>query len=166
MNRIRATRWLLAAAVALLAGCRRDDDLSPPNVIFGQTECAYCRMIVSDERFAAGAVLKLADGQVEKQAYDDIGCLIDVLQESPELTPLALYGRDYETRTWIPAETAVYLHSPQIRTPMASELMVCRSQAAAEKYQREFPGQLVTFAELRRRAASQAAASSVPGRGE
>jgi len=123
-------------------------------------------MIISDERFAAGAVLKLADGTVEKQAYDDIGCLIDFLQESPDVTPLAMYGRDYETRAWIPAETAAYLHSPLIKSPMASELMVCRSPAAAEQHQREFPGQIVTFAELRRRAATQAAASSAPGRGE
>lgn len=168
MNRIHRIAILGLMAAGLLAGgaCRRDDDLSPPNVLFGQTECTYCRMIISDERFAAGAVLKLAEGVVEKQAYDDIGCLIDFLQESPAVTPLAMYGRDYETRTWIAAETAAYLHSPQVKTPMASELMVCRSQTVAEQYQREFPGQIVTFAELRRRAATQAAASSAPGKGE
>ena len=72
-------------AAGLLAGCRPVDLSRPPAVRFGEEACASCRMIISDERFAAALVT--ATGEILK--FDDIGCLIR--QEADQARPEVVY---------------------------------------------------------------------------
>jgi copper chaperone NosL len=105
-------------------------------------------MIISDEPFAAAAVIASSDG-VRKVAFDDIGCLLDFLREAPRGARVTSYVHDYETREWIDAAQAVFVRSESLQTPMASNLGACKSRAAAAALVQRFPGVMSGFAELR-----------------
>lgn len=143
-----ASRALALGVLTLaIAGCRRGEDLSPPKIHYGETECELCRMIVSDERFAAAAVFKSTDG-VKKIAFDDMGCLFVYMQENPEQAVTG-YVHDYDSRAWIEASRATFYRSEAIQTPMASHLAAFIDAAGTEAMQPRFPGKRVSFSELR-----------------
>ena len=64
-------RGLLVLA-GLLAACGSPDPEAPPEIAYGLEECSHCRMIISEERFAAAT--RTAGGAVAR--YDDVGCLL------------------------------------------------------------------------------------------
>ncbi len=142
-----------AFALTLLAGCGRDDDLNPPQLIYGQTECELCRMIISEEPHAAAAAIVTAEG-VRKPGFDDIGCLIRYLQEVPPDTRIVAYVHDYESRKWLDAAQAVFVFSETLRTPMAWNLAACESPAAADALLTRYPGKTTSFAALQAEAAA------------
>jgi copper chaperone NosL len=81
--------------------------------------CAWCRMAVSQPRFAAQLV---APGE-EPRFFDDIGCLADFLRSSQSLPPASVaYVADHRSGAWVDAVAAVYVRCPALATPMASGL--------------------------------------------
>ena len=111
MKPIGALAGLIAAG--LLAGCRPVDLSRPPTVRFGEEACASCRMIISDDRFAAALVT--ATGDVLK--FDDIGCLIQ--QEAGRARPeVAYWVRGSQGQGWLNAREATFLHAPGVASPM------------------------------------------------
>jgi copper chaperone NosL len=99
-------------AAGLLAGCHRID-AGPPTVRFGEEACASCRMIISDERFAAAIVTATGDAL----KFDDIGCLIE--HEADGVRPdTAYWVRDVQGREWLDARAARFVHSPSVVSPM------------------------------------------------
>ena len=106
--------WLIALATILsiaAGGCNSSDD-QLPEVVVDRSECAKCRMLISDSRFAA--LIKTN----EYLMFDDIGCL---LKYEREVSPQALHGmwvRDYFKNTWIPENEAIFYRIDNISTPM------------------------------------------------
>lgn len=139
---------LVALLLTVSPGCGRHEDLSPPKVLYGQAECDLCRMIISDEPFAAAAVIETADG-VRKVAFDDIGCLLEFLRQGAgEGVTVTGHVHDYESRTWIPAADAIFIHSEQLQTPMASNLAACASATDADALLGRFSGKVARLPEL------------------
>ncbi len=158
----RATLSLAATALALLApGCGRRSDLSPPVIAYGQQECDLCRMIISEERFAAALVLS-SGARVEKLAFDDVGCVLSYLRDRRPPDGWTAYVHDLESRQWVDASAATFVVSPHLHTPMASELAAAATRAGAERIAEQYPGQLVTFGTLMERLVRTPAASSTP----
>lgn len=153
------SRWVvtfpLVAIAATVAppGCGREQDVSPPDIVYGQTECDSCRMIISEESFAAAAVLVTADG-VRKSAFDDIGCLLGFLKDQPPNARAIAYVHDHPSRRWLDASTATFVRSDALQTPMASHLAACQSQADAEALLRRYAGAVLTLDQLRSDAGS------------
>ena len=111
MRPINVVAWLIAAGV--LAGCQPTGANRPPTVRFGEEACAECRMIISDERFAAAVVT--ATGEAFK--FDDIGCVIE--HETDQIRPdVAYWVRDFRSREWLNAREATFVHSASIASPM------------------------------------------------
>ena len=111
MKPIGALAGLIAAG--LLAGCRPVDLSRPPAVRFGEEACASCRMIISDERFAAALVTPAGDAL----KFDDIGCLIQ--QEAGRARPeVAYWVRGSQGQGWLNAREATFLHAPGVASPM------------------------------------------------
>lgn len=139
----RATIWVALALGAALAptgaGCGRSDDLGPPQIAYGHAECELCRMIISEEPFAAAAVVVAPEG-VRKVAFDDIGCLLRFLRDEPPATRVIAYVHDYESGRWIDAGAAAFVRSDDLTTPMASHLAACESPRAAEELLRRYRG--------------------------
>jgi copper chaperone NosL len=92
-------------------------------------------MITGDVRYAAGVRQATA-----AYRYDDIGCLVRHSGEALAAGQASGYVHDAGTHDWLPAETAVFVQSHAIRTPMGYGIAAYASAKAAR---RAAPGTLV-----------------------
>ncbi|MBW7906336.1 MAG: nitrous oxide reductase accessory protein NosL [Phycisphaerae bacterium] len=152
------------AVAGLAAGCNRGGDTDPPKIAYGQTECEHCKMIVSDEPFAAALVIVAADGHVTKYAFDDVGCVLDYLEDRPVSGRAIAYVHDFESKAWLDADAAVFVRSEALQTPMASNLAASATLEGAQRLLARYPGGIVRFAELRHAAAPAADHATANGR--
>lgn len=117
-----------AAAVVALAGCG-GATIVPAAIDTRHDACRFCRMTVSDIRFAAQVV---APGD-EPLAFDDIGCLGAFVRGGQALPGDAVvFVADHRTREWVRADAAVFTRVPSLVTPMASHLIAHRNQASRD----------------------------------
>jgi copper chaperone NosL len=119
------------------AACAGDRSTGPPEIHYGLEECRHCRMIVSEERFAAAVV---EDG--EAAPFDDLGCLVAHLRERGDGVPadssgagndMVAWVHDYPTGGWLPAAGAHFVRDPEVITPMGSGLLAFADRARAEE---------------------------------
>ncbi len=109
--------------------------------------CAFCKMAISEKRFAAEVIDR--DGTVFK--LDDIGCMIRFIRERGLKDKVAaIFVSDYDDKSWLEAERASYVKSAEIQSPMASGLIALRNQSRAAEYCARYNGRLLTFDELQR----------------
>lgn len=141
---------IIAVATGLLGSCRETVPVAPPVIDYGEEVCAVCGMIISDERFAAGLVAEGPDG-LEARAFDDIGCLLDDEALHGNRPVAGRWVRDFRTDRWRPADTAVFVHSAAVHSPMSYGLAACGDDASAQLLLAEFPGELLDFGAVRER---------------
>lgn len=113
------TRWFaLAVAISLLVACGGVPSAHP--LTTNQDSCAQCRQLISDPLLAAQLVIP---GEPPR-FFDDIGCLVEYLGRNTRLRDGAIaYVADHRTGDWIPAASALYTRSLQIRTPAGSHVI-------------------------------------------
>jgi copper chaperone NosL len=146
-TRVKRARRLLLALTAplLLAACAA----GPQPVVWGVEECAHCQMVIADERFAAQVV----DARGNAYKFDAIECMADFVNagefSAGEHTAWIADGRD----GWIAAETATFVRSDAIRSPMGGGLAAHGSADAARELQAQVGGELLTWPEVRQRVA-------------
>jgi copper chaperone NosL len=102
-------------------------------------------MIINEERHAAAYITK--DGQ--SHIFDEVGNMLQGLlknQDIPDVT--AFFVHDYEQQNWLRAETAYYVLSPELSTPMGSGLVALASSEQAKTLANEVQGQVFTFEEI------------------
>ncbi len=146
-------RWLgpvLLVLGILAAGCgSRVDPNEPPEIVYGEDVCDQCNMIISDDRFAAAAVVEEAPQDYAYRLFDDIGDMLAYREEHPDLDFVRLWVHDYNTREWLDAATAAYVVAVEIRSPMAYGFAAFATQEAAVAFAQRFPdGQVLTWEEL------------------
>jgi len=137
--------WLIAVLALALTACgsAADAEPTPPTVHYGEDICEFCGMIVSEERHAAAYVTEDGHGH----SFDDIGDMVQAHVATQEAV-VALFVHDYEDKAWIRAETAHYVLSDNLTTPMASGLAAFTSSQKAQALAAELQGQVLTFDEL------------------
>ncbi|MFN3975131.1 MAG: nitrous oxide reductase accessory protein NosL [Dehalococcoidia bacterium] len=135
----------LVAAAPGLASCGRKSAGAPkpPPIRYGRSVCAYCGMIINEARYAAGAVLEGGSSRL----FDDIGDMFLYFRAHPEERPLALFVHDYATEQWIRAETAYYVVSPQILSPMGHGIAAFAQRPQAEAFAQEKQGRVLDFSQ-------------------
>jgi copper chaperone NosL len=119
----------MKSAVGLLAvlGAAACTASGPAPLDTRNDACAWCRMAVSDPRFAAQLALPGEDPRF----FDDVGCLSDYLRAKPDLAEGArAYVADHRTKAWVDAATAVYTRVGAVEAPMRSHL-VAHADAAS-----------------------------------
>ncbi len=122
-------RWALAPALfAVALGCAGPDPDAPPEIAYGHQECSHCRMIISEERFAAA--LQWADGEVAR--FDDIGCLLASMEARAEVPP-KVWVHDADSVEWLDARTATFVLEEARTTPMGSGVVALTTEAAARQ---------------------------------
>jgi len=135
------TAWLIV--LGAFCGCHGVDTSRPPSVRFGEEACASCRMIISDERFAAALVTATGDAL----KFDDIGCLIQ--HESNQIRPeIAYWVRDYKGKGWLNAREATFIRSASVLSPMGHGLAALPAGHIAEELVTSPPGRSMRFSEL------------------
>ncbi|HPA51562.1 MAG TPA: nitrous oxide reductase accessory protein NosL [Thermoanaerobaculia bacterium] len=123
-----ALRIAAAVSILLLAACGGGAE-GPVPVDTKNDSCAWCRMSVSDLRFAA----QLTAPGHEPKLFDDAGCLRDWLKEPRESAPWTAWLSDHRTKEWVKATDAVVVREPAIQTPMDSGLVAWASAASREQ---------------------------------
>ncbi len=128
---------MILLALLLAAGCAPAAD-QPPAIRYGQDQCAECRMILAEPRFAAATV----DARGEPQKFDDIGCMVLHQAESPAQNARA-WVHDAQGASWLDADRAVFVQAPAIVTPMGYGFVACNDRAEAQALAAKTQGSVV-----------------------
>ena len=143
---MRAAVLLIAAILAL--GCSASR-VGPPDLYLGAQSCEQCAMAVSDARTAAAMIVE-GEGSVRREMlFDDLGCLLAYAGKHVDGRILARYVRDYDGARWLPLETASYLRSTAIPTPMRYGIVAFDSVERAEAMRAERGGEVLRAEALR-----------------
>ena len=131
------------ATMIVLANCQ--SATLEPEAIEANDMCAFCRMSISEKRYAA----ELIGQGGEAYKFDDIGCMANFRnQKKDDGSIRASFVMDFESREWLTAEDSFYVRSSEFKTPMSGNIAAFKvesnAQAAAAKYQ----GTMLSFTEL------------------
>jgi len=144
MKRIPPAAILLASTLAALAACGRSSDSGPPSVRLGDSVCAQCNMIISDQRWATATIVSGPRGP-EPRLFDDFNCQVNYENDHPDLDVVARWSHGHATRQWIRTGDARFLLSPNLRTPMASRVAAFVSPDNADAAQAQLTGEVMGF---------------------
>jgi len=137
-------RWLcLSLSFLFLASCQKN--ATEPVAIAPEDTCRYCKMAISEKRYAAEFIDR--DGGVFK--FDDIGCLINFIKDQQNKDQIAAYFViDFEERQWIKAADAYFVRSSEFKTPMSGSIVAFKDEAKAEVAAGKYHGKLLRFTDL------------------
>ena len=136
-------RVCLLACALLFTGCQKGEVL--PVELAPEDMCAYCRMAVTEKRYAAQFVRR--DGEAFK--FDDIGCMSNFVKGRQDRAEIVAYFvMDFESRQWVKAEDAYYVSSPELKSPMGGNTAAFKDEAKAREAVAKFKGRLLRFDEL------------------
>ena len=120
----------------------------PVPIRFNEDQCAYCQMIISDQRY--GTELITTKGKIYK--YDSIECLaayiIEEKKGSNDLQSIWTIDFKYPEK-FIDATKAWYLHSDLLKSPMGLNLSSFTEKNAAENVNNVFHGELIRWDEVK-----------------
>jgi len=140
-----ASAFLLLLLLAV-AGCA---DPGPREIRIGAEECAHCRMLVSESRFASQLVTDRGRGYV----FDSVECMAEFLaagEEVPEERVRALWVTDFnEPGRWLPVGRAHFLRSEELRSPMGLNLTAYGEENDALAHRAEYGGELLDWEGVR-----------------
>jgi len=134
---------MLALFACLLTACQ-EVKIEPVDIA-ADDMCSFCRMAISERRFAAEF---WSEGPTLFK-FDDAGCMLNFIRRQDQHQDiLAGFVMDYEARRWLKAEDAHYVRSTQIKTPMGGGIIAFGDEAQAEAVAARYQGQVLRFDEL------------------
>jgi len=147
----RLARLTLPGLLAL-AACAAP---RPFAITLGEDGCDHCHMTVADPRFVAELLTRTG----KPYRFDDIGCLAAFLAQaarSGEPTDGRAWVADFlHPGAWLAADSATYLRSDSLHTPMASGLLALRPDGPVDSLRQALGATRLDWAEVR----------SLPGHG-
>lgn len=146
MNCLRMTAALLA--LGALAGCRQADPNAPPAIVYGESTCVECGMIISDDRFGVATVIA-GDRGNETLLFDDFNCQFNLENRRANLVVVRRWARDHGSRAWIDADSARFVLARSLRTPMGSHLAAFKDGADAATFARQHDGEVIDLEHAR-----------------
>ena len=141
--RLPLTRCFVLIASILLAACSQE--LPAPVEIEPADMCSYCRMAISEKRYAA----EFLDKQGEAYKFDDVGCMKCYVQNKQIGQKSATwFVVDYESKQWLRGPQASFVRSDQFKTPMSGGIVALKEKGRAEQLASQTHGAVLTFAEV------------------
>lgn len=135
----------LAFVVSFIALCSCESGVEP--IKYGEDECSFCRMKIMDPKFGSEAVTD--KGRVYK--FDSGECLIHYLNENNGGYKY-LAVTDYDNpNSLIHAESAWYLISEKMPSPMGAYLNAFSSKEIAESVMQSVGGELYDWQNVKLR---------------
>ncbi|SNZ08636.1 copper chaperone NosL [Persephonella hydrogeniphila] len=139
---------LLLVAPALIflifTSCEKKE-IQPVTINYGQDECEYCRMKITDPRY--GSELLLKTGKAYK--FDSIECLAAFYIENKDKLDIhSLWVPDFLTKKFIRAENAIYLHSKDLPSPMGLNLSAFETREELEKVRAKYSGEILNWQQV------------------
>lgn len=133
--------FLSLIAVMLLLSCSNE----PQPINYNKDECAHCMMIITDPKF--GSELVTDKGKIYK--FDSIECLADYVSVDRGFTAESLWISDYANpNTLTDAQTAFYIVSPQIESPMSMNIGGFKNEVDMKKVFAETKGQKMNWKDV------------------
>ena len=135
---------LIFIITILFVSCSKE----PVPIRFNEDECAYCQMIISDQRY--GTELITTKGKIYK--YDSIECLAAYLIEEKKGTDdlQSIWTIDFKfPEKFVDATKAWYLHSELLKSPMGLNLCSFKDKNSAENIKNVFPGELIRWQDVK-----------------
>lgn len=114
---------------------------------FGNNDCDYCKMTISDTRY--GAELLTKKGRDYK--FDDLHCMKGFLNDEivAEDQIHSLWIVDFSNpEQLIKAETSFLLHNDELKSPMGSNIAAFGNEEDLNKYYSEYSGKILTWKEF------------------
>ncbi|MEZ4943774.1 MAG: nitrous oxide reductase accessory protein NosL [Saprospiraceae bacterium] len=121
----------------------------PQAINYGVDNCAFCKMTLMDKHFGAELITK--KGKVYK--FDDLNCFTRFLQAGtvPEMEVAGRYTTDYaHAGVLLDVNTTLFLHSENLKTPMASGLAAFSNPDDLEAVKARVGGTTISWAEVHR----------------
>jgi copper chaperone NosL len=128
----------------LLAAC----SVKPEPISYGQDNCHLCKMTIMDKKF--GAEVVTTKGKVFK--FDEVNCMVNFLNSG------YLDDRDVAFRLvvdysqpgkLIAADEAFFIKSPDIRSPMASQVASFEKDESKNEFKKQWSNSIyLTWGEL------------------
>ncbi|MBS4035036.1 MAG: nitrous oxide reductase accessory protein NosL [Ignavibacterium sp.] len=134
---------LLLLILLMFVACGND----PEPIIFGEDNCAHCKMMITDEQF--GAELVTDKGKIYK--YDSIECLLEQLHKNTFRDDQigSMWVVDFSNpRTLIDAKTAYYTKNDDFRSPMGLNVQAFGDFGDFEKFFNDNDGKKLTWTDL------------------
>lgn len=140
--RIHIKRVVALGIFLLLIACSRE----PAEIHYQSDECAWCRMMIMDDRFSSQMVT--STGKAIK--FDSIECLVSYLEENAATTEGSkAWVSDFDhPGNWLEAEEAYFIESSEIRSPMGGYFLALASEEEARAHLQEYSGRAVRWDEL------------------
>jgi copper chaperone NosL len=114
-------RRLRLGALALVIACAPG---APEAILFGADGCFFCRMTISDRRFAASLVT--TKGRTLK--FDSVECLLDYVRKADRSQIASMWVSDFRTPgRMLDVESARFIDIGSGRTPMGRGLAAVAS---------------------------------------
>jgi copper chaperone NosL len=135
--------WCVIVGVAVFANCQKQ--AVEPVAIAPEDMCSYCKMAISEKQYAAELIDY--DGQAFK--FDDTGCMLNFIKkQSVSVSSSSFFVMDFEQRQWIKADSAYYVRSSELTTPMNGGIIAFKDQSKAREAAGKYNGKLLSFNEL------------------
>lgn len=132
----------LLAFTLLLTACSQE----PATINYGSDECMHCKMMITDNRFAAQIVIET--GKAIK--FDSIECMAEYAgSHKSELKDARFWVSDFSSPgSWLDVQQANIIKSEVINSPMGASLLAIGNDEAADEHLSEFPGEQVQWERL------------------
>lgn len=134
--------WIIFI-LAIAASCSTE----PETIVYGQDACHSCKMTLMDKRF--GAELVTTKGKVYK--FDDLNCMLNYYN-SAEKESISFAHKlvvDFsQPEQLVDASNAFYLKSPEIKSPMASQIAAFGSKDRLDETKKSLDGIYMVWGEL------------------
>ncbi len=134
--------FLCLSVCCFLLGC----SVKPEPIQFGKESCHFCKMTIVDQQHAAQLVTKKG----KQYKYDAIECMLNDLSESKNSEAIEIFlVSNYGESNMTNAESATYLISKKIKSPMGAFLSAFQSRENANNTRNEAGGELYSWPEIK-----------------
>ena len=135
--------FYLSLITLILFSCK----VEPQPIAYGEDHCRFCDMTVVDKTHAAELTTKKGRSTI----FDAIECMVHQVNKDQSEEKMAyLLVADYANPGELTnAQTATYLISTKIKSPMGANLSAFSTMNLAAKHQLEFGGDLYAWEQLK-----------------
>ncbi|WP_216629164.1 nitrous oxide reductase accessory protein NosL [Sphingobacterium lumbrici] len=144
-NILSYTIGLISLLFLIVQAC--NSSAGPKPIRYGQDQCAYCKMTVSDPRFGAQLVTKKG----RAYNFDDVKCMIAFVKEGTVKRDdvAGFYLPDYSNdNKLLPAEKMFLLKSESLKSPMRGNIAAFANEKDMEQARAQHAGDILIWDDL------------------
>jgi copper chaperone NosL len=122
--------------------------VEPEAIVYGKDQCSFCKMNIVDQTHSA----QLVTAKGKQFKFDAIECMVNYYGEnSEEKIAISLVADYANPGEMTDAETATYLISEEIKSPMGANLSAFSVKSTAEEFQQKHSGEIFTWELLKQK---------------